>query len=135
MIFFTFAKFWNFSKTAVLCRLVQTWIIWLDKSRTNKLDLVLVVMSCMLCHLTYVILLNQFDAIKHISDFEPIFARFRIFLGGSKQKSIGSRFSGCSVFWLFGVHNNPNSRTASSCLFGVRSTMFPNLIFRLNLDY
>ena len=73
---FTFAKFGNFGiflKTAVLCRLVQTWYIWLDKSRTNKLDLVLVVMSCMLCHLTYVILLNQFDAIKHISDFEPIF--------------------------------------------------------------
>ena len=76
---FTFVKFGNFGiflKTAVLCRLVQTWYIWLDKSRTNKLDLVLVVMSCMLCHLTYVILLNQFDAIKHISDFEPILTSF-----------------------------------------------------------
>ena len=104
VIFFTFAKFWNFSKTAVLCRLVQTWYIWLDKSRTNKLDLVLVVMSCMLCHLTYVILLNQFDAIKHISDFEPIFARFRIFVGGTKQKGASDfgfravRCSGWSVF-------------------------------------
>ena len=58
----------------------------------------------MLCHLTYVILLNQFDAIKHISDFEPIFARFRIFVGGTKQKGASDfgfravRCSGWSVF-------------------------------------
>ena len=92
---FTFAKFGNFGiflETAVLCPLVQTWYIWLDKSRTNKLDLVLVVMSCMLCHLTYVILLNQFDAIKHISDFEPIltslvFSRFLFAFSVSIKRS------------------------------------------------
>ena len=106
VIFFTFAKFWNFSKTAVLCRLVQTWYIWLDKSRTNKLDLVLVVMSCMLCHLTYVILLNQFDAIKNTyPTLNPFLQGFEFSLVGASKKvsDLGFRAvrcSGCSVFTI-----------------------------------
>ena len=65
-------------------------------------------MSCMLCHLTYVILLNQFDAIKHISDFEPIFARFEfsdifsdIFLTFSVRLKLQNKVSRTTKFEKF----------------------------------